>query len=118
LAVTLPPDCNRQRNRRYIAVSKAETPLNIAVLGGGLTGLTTAWYLARELPKAKITIYDAGKRMGGWIDTVREEVETPDGRRGTVHFERAARMIKPQAGGRIAKWDDLVFYDLVRRSWQ
>ncbi|KAK4129532.1 hypothetical protein N657DRAFT_563990 [Parathielavia appendiculata] len=115
--VTIPPVCKYQSSRHYIAVSKTQSPRNIAVIGGGLTGLTTAWYLTRLLPKAKITIFDARENLGGWIDTVKHEVETPDGRKGTVLFERAARMVKPQpsAPTKVPKWDDLVFYDLVTK---
>jgi oxygen-dependent protoporphyrinogen oxidase len=85
------------------------------VLGGGLTGLTTAWYLTRNVPRAKITIYEANDRLGGWVDTTKVKVKTPDGTEGTVHFEHAARMVKPQAGGSggVPKWDDLVFFDMV-----
>ncbi|KAK4105808.1 FAD/NAD(P)-binding domain-containing protein [Parathielavia hyrcaniae] len=116
-AVTVPLARSRQSGRHYIAVSKPQSPRHIAVIGAGLTGLTTAWYLARELPKAKITIYDAGKKLGGWIDTVKHDVKTPDGKAGTVVFERAARMVKPQrsAPSRVPRWDDLVFYDLVTK---
>jgi oxygen-dependent protoporphyrinogen oxidase len=89
------------------------------VLGGGLTGLTTAWYLTRALPNAKITIHEASDRLGGWIDTEKAEVTTPDGKTGTVHFDRAARMVKPQLSGPVPRWDDLIFFDMVRfASWE
>ncbi|KAL2199186.1 hypothetical protein P885DRAFT_58590 [Corynascus similis CBS 632.67] len=105
-------------HRRHYAVgSKHHPPQTIAILGGGLTGLTTAWYLTRLLPDAKITIYEANKRLGGWIDTEKFQVKTPDGEEGIVHFERAARMVKPLSKGRgsVPKWDDLVFFDLVTK---
>ncbi|KAK3337201.1 hypothetical protein B0T19DRAFT_350644 [Cercophora scortea] len=91
-------------------------PLNkkqgsIAVLGGGLTGLTTAWYLARYAPNAKITIYEASDRLGGWIDTQEVCVRTPDGKEGKVRFERGARAVNTQNNKPV--WDDLIFYDLV-----
>jgi oxygen-dependent protoporphyrinogen oxidase len=89
-------------------------PSTIAVLGGGLTGLTTAYYLTRALPRAKITIFEADARLGGWIDTEKASVKTPDGNTADVYFERAARMIKPQVSARsVPKWDDAVFFDLV-----
>ncbi|KAK4240009.1 hypothetical protein C8A03DRAFT_31850 [Achaetomium macrosporum] len=92
-----------------------DCPRSIAVLGGGLTGLTTAWYLARNLPGARITIYEASDRLGGWVDTTKVNLKAPDGTEGTVHFEHAARMVKPQVGGsgRVPRWDDLVFFDMV-----
>lgn len=91
-------------------IGKDAPPKNIAVLGGGLTGLTTAWYLTRFMPTAKVTIYESSGRLGGWIDTETVEVEGLDGEKGTVKFERGARMVKPYG---INKWDDVAFYELV-----
>ncbi|KAK4042539.1 hypothetical protein C8A01DRAFT_44424 [Parachaetomium inaequale] len=115
LRLTVPPESRSQPRRHYAVGNKNHPPKTIAVLGGGLTGLTTAWYLARALPDAKITIYEASNRLGGWIDTEKAEVTTPDGRTGTVHFERAARMVKPQLSGPVPRWDDLVFFDMVTK---
>lgn len=84
------------------------------MLGGGLTGLATAFYLTLALPRARITIYEASNRLGGWIDTEKANVTTPDGDVVTVHFERAARMVKPLVHARVPKFDDLVFFELVR----
>ncbi|KAK3942704.1 hypothetical protein QBC46DRAFT_362335 [Diplogelasinospora grovesii] len=84
---------------------------SIAVLGGGLTGLTAAYYLTRYAPHAKITIYEASDRLGGWIDTEEVAVKTPEGKEGKVLFERGARTIASQNGQ--PKFDDLVFHDLV-----
>ena len=114
LSLPISPDSRRQPTRHYAVNNEDHPPKSIAILGGGLTGLTTAWYLTRLLPEAKITIYEAQKRMGGWIETDKVEVKTPDGKVGTVHFDRAARMITPQtAAARVPKWDDLVFFYLV-----
>ncbi|KAK3310149.1 uncharacterized protein B0T15DRAFT_506848 [Chaetomium strumarium] len=106
---------SHSQGRRHYATGKDQGPRSIAVLGGGLTGLTTAWYLTRNLPQAKITIYEANDRLGGWVDTTKVKVRTPDGTEGTVHFEHAARMVKPQTGGSggVPRWDDLVFFDMV-----
>ena len=88
-------------------------PRSIAVLGGGLTGLSTAWYLSRWMPHTRITVFEAGDRLGGWIDTETVPVTTPDGKEGTVSFERGARMIQiPRKG--TPKFDDMVFYEMVR----
>jgi oxygen-dependent protoporphyrinogen oxidase len=105
----------KQGNLSRVPRDKSRPPRDIAVLGAGLTGLTTAWYLTRALPEARITIYEEQKRVGGWINTDKAKVKTPDGKEGTVLFEHAARMVKPQAAaGPIPRWDDLVFFDLVR----
>lgn len=84
-------------------------PEHVAVVGGGMTGLTTAYYLARWLPSSsRVTLYDSADRLGGWVHTVRRE--SPDG--GVVHFENGPRMLRGlgKAGFRA---DDYVFYDLV-----
>lgn len=86
---------------------------NIAVLGGGLTGLTAAYYLAKKLPStAKITLYESSDRLGGWIKTDRVPVDV-EGKSGTVSFERGARSLSSLAGNTF-RFDDLVLYDLVR----
>ncbi|KAK4165809.1 Protoporphyrinogen oxidase [Cladorrhinum sp. PSN259] len=89
-------------------------PRSVAVLGGGLTGLTTAWYLARFLPETKITIYEASNRLAGWIDSETVPVKTADGEEGTVNFQRGARVLQGLHGGAgIPRYDDLVFYEMV-----
>ncbi|KAI9332669.1 hypothetical protein BDR26DRAFT_1010480 [Obelidium mucronatum] len=38
------------------------------VVGGGISGLSAAWFLARALPPtAKVTVLEASGRAGGWI---------------------------------------------------
>ncbi|SPQ18121.1 2957ed3d-b889-4060-818b-25abf414d309 [Thermothielavioides terrestris] len=101
------------RRRYATAANKGQPPRSIAVLGGGLTGLTTAWHLTRALPHARITLYEASDRLGGWIDTSTVNLRNRYGQEGPVHFERAARMVRPQTGGRVPRWDDLLFFDMV-----
>lgn len=85
---------------------------NVAVLGGGLTGLTTAYYLAKKLPStAKITLYEGSERLGGWIRTEKVPVDV-DGKKGVVSFERGPRSLTSLAQN-TWRYDDLVFYDLV-----
>jgi len=62
----------------------------IAVLGGGITGLASAHYLARELPDAKITIYEGSNRIGGWLRT-----EPFGNSEGKIHFEQGPRTLRP-----------------------
>ncbi|RSL60311.1 hypothetical protein CEP51_013793 [Fusarium floridanum] len=85
---------------------------DIAVLGGGLTGLSAAYYLAKKLPStANITLYESTDRLGGWIKTDRVPVDL-GGKKGTVLFERGARSLTSLAGNTF-RYDDLVLYDLA-----
>lgn len=68
---------------------KAE-PARIAVLGGGITGLASAHYFARENPNAKITVYESSARLGGWLKSDYMEV---DGE--SVLFESGPRTLRP-----------------------
>ncbi|KAI9824856.1 MAG: oxygen-dependent protoporphyrinogen oxidase [Thelocarpon impressellum] len=63
---------------------------DIAVIGGGITGLASAFSLSRELPEARITLYEAGSRMGGWVHT--KQMNVAD---GTVVFEQGPRTLRP-----------------------
>lgn len=42
----------------------------VAVVGGGLSGLTAAYQLRRELPDATITLHEASGSVGGALETV------------------------------------------------
>jgi len=63
---------------------------NVAVLGGGITGLTSAFDIARTIPDAKVTLYEQNTRLGGWLDSETVEV---DG--GKVLFEWGPRTLRP-----------------------
>lgn len=99
--------------RRYATASNPDLPSDIAVLGGGLTGLTTAYYLTRFHPNARVTIYESQDRVGGWIDTEKVEVTTLAGTDETISFERGARVVSPQTS--LTRYEDFVLYDLVWR---
>jgi len=67
-----------------------ENKINIAVLGGGITGLSSAHYLAKEFPDANITIYEGSDRLGGWVKSKRIEVGL-----GHIIFEQGPRSLRP-----------------------
>lgn len=43
---------------------------HVAIVGGGITGLTAAHHLHRTAPEIDVTVYEAGPRPGGKIRTV------------------------------------------------
>jgi len=65
-------------------------PENIAILGGGITGLASAYYLTKYLPEANITLYEASDRMGGWLQSKHVNIGN-----GKIVFEQGPRNIIP-----------------------
>lgn len=58
------------------------------ILGGGLSGLCSAYYLTRLLgPSHRIVVLEASQRFGGWIETLRRQ----DG----ITFETGPRSVRP-----------------------
>ena len=62
---------------------------NVAVVGGGITGLTAAYNLTKALPNAKITLFESREKLGGWLDS--EIVPVDD---GEVLFEWGPRTLR------------------------
>lgn len=64
---------------------------NTAVLGGGIAGLSAAYYLTKsaDAPASRVTLYEAGRRLGGWIRT--EQLTSGGG----FCFEKGPRTIRP-----------------------
>lgn len=42
------------------------------ILGGGISGLSLAWYLGKQAPHLQLTLLEKEPRLGGWIHTSRE----------------------------------------------
>ena len=100
-----------------------DTEADVAIVGGGLTGLWTAWYLARERPDLRIVVlekefcgYGASGRNGGWLST---EIAAPaatyvrtHGREGVAALHRAMRAALDEVIAMLAQ--EGVDADLVR----
>lgn len=74
---------------RYASSSTAY-PDQIAVLGGGIAGLASAYFISKEFPRSKITIFESSKEAGGWIKSQRVRVNG-----GDVLFEYGPRTLRP-----------------------
>ncbi|XP_028679029.1 protoporphyrinogen oxidase isoform X1 [Erpetoichthys calabaricus] len=59
----------------------------VVVIGGGISGLSTCYYLSKNSQSSKIILLEANKRLGGWMHTIRRE----DG----AVFEQGPRAIRP-----------------------
>jgi len=46
--------------------------MKIAILGGGISGLSAAWYARKKYPNAEISLLEKKDRLGGWIQTSQE----------------------------------------------
>ncbi|KAF9995914.1 hypothetical protein BGZ79_010369 [Entomortierella chlamydospora] len=68
---------------------------HIAVIGGGISGLSTAWYLARTAPpNVAITLLEGSKRTGGWLQS--DRISDPQNPGGSILLERGPRSLRPQ----------------------
>ncbi|CUS12361.1 unnamed protein product [Tuber aestivum] len=95
----------RQTSQRYLhRTTPTGTIESVAVLGGGITGLSAAWYLSKLAPSIPVTLYEKLDRLGGWLNTKRIESED-----GTIQFEQGPRTIRP--------WtvSGLVTIDMIRQ---
>lgn len=70
---------------------------DIGVLGGGITGMASAYYLSEEFPHAKITLYESKPELGGWMRS--KHVDVGDGK---IIFEQGPRSLRPLANGVLA----------------
>ena len=85
----------------------------VAILGGGISGLSCAWFMARRFPHLDITLIHEGTRVGGWMQSERRggasrasaSQSTGDTGTGTgtttaspsYLFEAGARSLSPKA---------------------
>lgn len=60
---------------------------SFAIIGGGISGLSAAWYLKKLRPEALVTVFESGDRTGGVLQTVHE---------GDFLIEQAADMFVAQ----------------------
>jgi oxygen-dependent protoporphyrinogen oxidase len=95
-ARSIPLGLLRHCNQSYLVrgyASDASSPSryrhDIAVVGGGITGLATAYYLSKK-QDINVTLYEASNRLGGWIQT--KLVDVPGGK---VLFEQGPRTLRP-----------------------
>src|SRR5579859_5620771 len=56
-----------------------DTPFRVTIIGGGITGLSTAWYLQQQAhkkgPNIQVTVLEASDRWGGKIRTEKVEID-------------------------------------------
>lgn len=94
------------RRQQYTTLqAKRQDPTDVAVLGGGITGLVSAYYLSKEFPNAKIFLLEGSSRLGGWVKSEKVDVGN-----GNVLFEQGPRNLRPSIP------NGLITLDLVGAS--
>ena len=89
------PSCRISR-RHYANSATPHNPnqskevKNVAILGGGITGLAAAFYLSKLLPEVRITLFEGSSRLGGWLHSKQVDVGN-----GHVVFEQGPRTLRP-----------------------
>ncbi|EIN05422.1 FAD/NAD(P)-binding domain-containing protein [Punctularia strigosozonata HHB-11173 SS5] len=76
-------------------------PSHIAVLGGGISGLSAAHHLARRYPTTLITLLEKDSRLGGWIRSERMRVSDGAGNSASVLLEVGPRHLKAPTRSRL-----------------
>jgi len=76
---------------QYSTQSSSSTVNDVAVLGGGITGLATAHYLVKEFKNVNVTLYESKDTLGGWMKS-----KVMDVGNGKVIFESGPRSLRPQ----------------------
>lgn len=69
------------------------------MIGGGLSGLSVTWHLAHLVPDARIVLYEAAPRWGGWLHSVRVPVPGSD---TGILFELGPRTLRPSGAPGLA----------------
>ncbi|KAG0331290.1 oxygen-dependent protoporphyrinogen oxidase [Podila humilis] len=68
---------------------------HIAILGGGISGLSTAWYLAKNAPASvSISLIESANRTGGWLRS--DRIPDPRHPQESILLERGPRSLRPQ----------------------
>lgn len=69
---------------------------HIAVLGGGISGLSSAFHLSRRFPEALVTLIEQ-TNLGGWISSERVHVRDDHGHSADILLESGPRTLRPNA---------------------
>lgn len=60
-------DLSEELETRVTGLAELNSGDNVVILGGGVSGLSLAWILARARPDLKIKVLEAEAQVGGWM---------------------------------------------------
>jgi oxygen-dependent protoporphyrinogen oxidase len=83
---------SRRQNTSHGRGQQPKKKQHVAVLGGGITGLSAVHYLLREFPNAEITLYEGSDRLGGWLHSKQVDVGN-----GYITLEQGPRTLRPHS---------------------
>ena len=89
------------------------TNSRVSVIGGGISGLSFAYFLGKLRPDVKVTVYEQQGRVGGYIQTSRANEQTQK-QTGCVG-ERALKMEKGPRTLRGVSPGTLILVDLLKK---
>lgn len=81
---------------------------SVAVLGGGISGLSAAYYLSKASTQTKVLLIEGSNRVGGWIRSQRvspgfhSSAPTEPNDPNNVLFEVGPRSLRPVGPGGAA----------------
>ncbi|KAL7749795.1 oxygen-dependent protoporphyrinogen oxidase [Sorochytrium milnesiophthora] len=80
------------------ADADANAEENIVVFGGGISGLSCAYFLARALSNTRIVVLEKSPRLGGWIHSVQQGTpgKHSDSTGGGLVLESGPRSLRPR----------------------
>ncbi|OAV88411.1 protoporphyrinogen oxidase [Puccinia triticina 1-1 BBBD Race 1] len=101
--VNKPPNLSQIFIKRFshCRFSSSPTPTTLphenrrfGILGGGLAGLTSAYFLSKQLPEShQITVWERAERFGGWVQS--SKVDDGNHRTNFI-FESGPRSVRPK----------------------
>ena len=74
---------------------KYTSPKSITIIGGGISGLSSAYYASISFPNTKIKLLESSNRVGGWIKSERIDLED----KGSALTEAGPRTLRPKGVG-------------------
>lgn len=75
----------------------------VGVVGGGISGLTFTYFLAKLRPDVHVTIFESKPRTGGWIHSL----DTKDGEGNPIMLEQGPRTLRGVSDGTVLMADIL-----------
>ncbi len=89
---TVLPIQRRKMSPKAFSTSQQQVE-RIAIVGGGITGLTSAFYASKKYPSASISLIESSNRLGGAV----ESTYLPISKGATTVCERGPRTLRASA---------------------